>query len=78
MSTVLHLLTGGFLAGYRTQIAGALVALTAVAHWLTGDLSSSGFLNELPTILGGLGLTALGAKVNTAATNAGVSVTPTK
>ena len=66
MDTFLWILRGGFAKGYRTQIFGVLAALTAVANFAVGDMSLTDLLGNLPMLLGGLGLTALGAKVNTA------------
>lgn len=57
------ILTGGFLAGYRTYILGGLIVVQAVAGWLVGDMTLVQFIAELPEILGGLGLMALRAGV---------------
>lgn len=58
---MLSILSGGFLAGYRTYILGGLLALQAVAAWTLGDMSLPQILDKLPEILGGLGLMALRA-----------------
>ena len=67
MTTFAWLLTGGFAKGYRTQILGITAALSAVGLWAAGDLTLAQLLSEIPIILGGLGLAALGAKVDDAA-----------
>lgn len=67
MTTFAWLLTSGFAKGYRTQILGITAALSAVGFWAVGDLTLAQLLSEIPTILGGLGLAALGAKVDDAA-----------
>jgi hypothetical protein len=41
-------------------------ALSAVALWAVGDMSLANLLGNLPIALGGLGLAALGAKVDDA------------
>jgi hypothetical protein len=56
-----HVLTGGFLKNYRTYLLGFLVAATGVIKYLTGDESLSQLVNDLPAILGGLGLVTLRA-----------------
>lgn len=71
MSNIAWLVTGGFARGYRTQILGVTAALSAVGLWAAGDLTLSQLLSEVPVILGGLGLAALGAKVDDAATRPG-------
>jgi len=58
-----QIMTGGFAAGYRTYIFGALLALQAVAQWGVGDLSLAALLGKLPEILGGLGLMTLRASL---------------
>lgn len=64
MSLLLKLLTAEPLKNYRTQVLGLVVMLTALAHWLVGDMGFIAFLKDLPTMVTGLGLSALGAKVN--------------
>jgi hypothetical protein len=64
MESVAWLLTGGFAKGYRTQILGVLAALSALAAYAVGDMGFVDLVQKLPIILGGLGLTALGVKVN--------------
>lgn len=57
------ILTGGFLAGYRTYIFGGLAALTPVLHYATGDIRLADLLGQSDTILTGLGLMSLRAAV---------------
>jgi hypothetical protein len=63
MNILTSLLTGGFLAGYRTYVLGLLVAAQAVASWALGDQTLPQLLEQLPEILGGLGLMSLRAAV---------------
>ncbi len=56
-----NFLTGGFMAGKRTYLLGALVALQALAAFAVGDISLVALATQLPEILGGLGLMALRA-----------------
>ena len=58
-----HILTGGFLAGYRTYVIGAALAIQALAFWAVGDMTLSALVEEIDTILGGLGLMTLRAGV---------------
>jgi hypothetical protein len=44
MDWITYILTGGFLKGYRTQIAAALLVLNVVAGYLMGDI---GFVEAL-------------------------------
>ncbi|MDJ0514329.1 MAG: hypothetical protein QNJ62_12890 [Methyloceanibacter sp.] len=67
MTTFAWLITGGFARGYRTQVLGVTTALSAVGLWAVGDLTLAQLVTEIPIILGGLGLAALGAKVDDAA-----------
>jgi len=60
---MMSLLTGGFLAGYRTYIFGFLVAAQAVASWGLGDQTLAQLIEQLPEILGGLGLASLRAGI---------------
>jgi hypothetical protein len=53
--------------GYRTQVLGVTAALSAVGLWAVGDMSLADRVTRLPVVLGGLGLAALGAKVDDAA-----------
>ena len=39
-------------------------ALSIVAMWAIGDMSLTDLIAKLPAVLGGLGLAALGAKVD--------------
>ena len=73
MNAIAWLITGGFAKGYRTQVLGVTAALSAVGFWAVGDLSLSELIAQLPLVLGGLGLAALGAKVDDAATKPGAS-----
>lgn len=52
--------------GRRTQVLGVTTALSAIALWGVGDMSLADLLGKLPIALGGLGLSALGAKVDDA------------
>lgn len=67
MNTLAWLITGGFAKGYRTQVLGVTAALSALGFWAVGDMSLVELVTELPIVLGGLGLAALGAKVDDAA-----------
>jgi hypothetical protein len=67
MNTLTWLITGGFAKGHRTQILGVTTAL-----WAVGDVTLPDLIAKLPIALGGLGLAALGAKVDDAKGN-GVS-----
>ncbi len=58
------LITGGFARGYRTQILGLSTALSAIAMWAVGDATLTDLFAKAPAIFGGLGLAALGAKVD--------------
>jgi hypothetical protein len=60
---MLDFLSGGFLRGYRTYILGGLLALQAVVSWAVGDMSLIELAQQLPEILGGLGLMSLRAGV---------------
>jgi hypothetical protein len=64
MHNIAWLITGGFAKGYRTQILGLTTALSTLALWAVGDMSLSELMAKLPIILGGLGLAALGVKVD--------------
>lgn len=55
------LLTGGFLRGKRTYILGFIMALQAIAGWALGDTTLAQLIDQLPEILGGLGLMTLRA-----------------
>jgi hypothetical protein len=66
MNTIAWLISGGFAKGYRTQILGVTAAVSAVGLWAVGDMSLAELITDLPIILGGLGLAALGAKVDDA------------
>lgn len=60
------LITGGFAKAYRTQILGITTALSTIALWAVGDMTIADLIAKVPVIFGGLGLAALGAKVNDA------------
>jgi hypothetical protein len=64
MNVLLQVLTAAPLKNYRTQVLGGVVFVSAVANWLVGDMSLTDLLQNLPAMVGGLGLSALGAKVN--------------
>ena len=66
MSNIAWLFTGGFAKGYRTQILGLITALSAVASWAVGDATLAELVTKAPVIFGGLGLAALGVKVDNA------------
>jgi hypothetical protein len=66
MLNLAWLITGGFAKGYRTQILGITAALSTIALWAVGDTSLADLIAKAPVIFGGLGLAALGAKVNDA------------
>ncbi len=68
MNNLAWLISGGFAKGYRTQILGVTAALSTVGLWAAGDMSLADLVTQLPIVLGGLGLAALGAKVDDAAT----------
>jgi hypothetical protein len=63
-------LAGGFCQGSRTQILGLTTALSTIALWAVGDTTLTDLIAKLPVIFGGLGLAALGAKVNDASCTA--------
>jgi drug/metabolite transporter (DMT)-like permease len=67
MNIVAWLVTGGFAKGYRTQLLGLITALSAVVSWAVGDATLAELVTKAPVIFGGLGLAALGIKVNDAA-----------
>lgn len=66
MLNLAWLLTGGFAKGYRTKILGLTTAISTIALWTVGDTTLTDLIAKLPVIFGGLGLAALGAKVNDA------------
>jgi hypothetical protein len=66
MLNLAWLITGGFAKGYRTQILGITTPLSTIALWAVGDTSLADLVAQAPVIFGGLGLAALGAKVNDA------------
>jgi hypothetical protein len=59
-----YIFSGGFLAGSRTYILGGLLTVQAVASWAVGDITLVALVDQLPEILGGLGLMALRAGVD--------------
>lgn len=64
MNSLTWLLTGGFAKGYRTQILGLVTALSALTSWAVGDMTLAELITRAPVIFGGLGLAALGVKVD--------------
>lgn len=77
MLNLAWLITGGFAKGYRTQILGITTALSTVALWAVGDMTIADLVAEAP-VIGGLGLAALGAKVNDASQPAPQNTKSTK
>jgi hypothetical protein len=71
MNVLGYILAGGFAKGYRTQILGLGAAAAVIAMWAVGDMSLTDLIAKLPAILGGLGLAALGAKVDDGKIQAG-------
>ena len=57
------LLSGGFLAGYRTYIFGALMVLNVIAQYLVGDIGIMDLTGQLPELLAGAGLMSLRAAI---------------
>ena len=78
MLNLAWLITGGFAKGYRTQILGITTALSTIALWALGDTSLADLIAKAPVIFGGLGLAALGAKVNDASQPAPQTIKSTK
>ena len=78
MLNLAWLITGGFAKGYRTQILGITTALSTIALWAVGDTSLADLVAQAPVIFGGLGLAALGAKVNDASQPAPQTIKSTK
>lgn len=78
MLNLAWLITGGFAKGYRTQILGITTALSTIALWAVGDTSLADLVAQAPVIFGGLGLAALGAKVNDASQPAPQIIKSTK
>ena len=78
MLNLAWLITGGFAKGYRTQILGITAALSTIALWAVGDTSLADLVAQAPVIFGGLGLAALGAKVNDASQPAPQTIKSTK
>lgn len=58
MNNVTWILTGGFAKGYRTYIMAAVVVVTALASYATGEAD---LVHTIQTIAAGLGLGALRA-----------------
>lgn len=54
------------MSGYKTYIIAALMVAVGLVHLLTGDISTTAFLNDpyLLVVLNGLGLAALRAGVS--------------
>lgn len=59
-----YLLSGGFLAGYRTYIFGFLMVLNVVAQYLVGDIGLMDLTGRLPELLAGAGLMSLRAAIS--------------
>ena len=78
MLNLAWLITGGFAKGYRTQILGITTALSTIALWAVGGTSLADLIAKAPVIFGGLGLAALGAKVNDASQPAPQIIKSTK
>ena len=78
MLNLAWLITGGFAKGYRTQILGITTPLSTIALWAVGDTSLADLFAQAPVIFGGLGLAALGAKVNDASQPAPQTIKSTK
>jgi hypothetical protein len=57
------------LKGVGSDCIGVITALSAVASWAVGDATLAELMTKAPVIFGGLGLAALGVKVNDAAAN---------
>ena len=64
MQKVIWLLTGGWARGYRTQLTGFTLMVGTVVAWAVGDNTLADLVDKLPGILGGMGLIALGDKVD--------------
>lgn len=58
MNTAIFILSGGFLKGYRTYIAAAVVVISAAASYMVGDAD---LVHTIGAIASGLGLGALRA-----------------
>jgi hypothetical protein len=78
MNSITWILTGGFAKGYRTQILGVTAALSAIGLWAVGDMTLSELVAALPVMLGGLGIAALGAKVDDAKSSHSIDENPAK
>ena len=78
MNSVVWLFTGGFAKGYRTQILGLITALSAAASWAVGDATLADLVTKAPVIFGGLGLAALGVKVDDAKVTKTAGTKPAK
>ena len=60
------------------EILGITTALSTIALWAVGDTSLADLVAQAPVIFGGLGLAALGAKVNDASQPAPQIIKSTK
>ena len=58
------------LKGVGSDCLGLITALSAVASWAVGDTTLAELVTRAPVIFGGLGLAALGVKVNDTAAKA--------
>lgn len=56
MSFIWQLLTGGFLKGKRTELAGIGMFALGLAQWLGGDITLATLGDHAATMLGGLGV----------------------
>lgn len=64
MQKLIWLLTGGWAKGYRTQLTGFTLMVGTLVAWAVGDMSLADLVDKLPGILGGMGLVAIGDKVD--------------
>ncbi len=56
-------------AGLRARTLAFTAAVTAIGLWAVGDMTLAELVAALPVALGGLGIAALGAKVDAAQTS---------
>lgn len=56
MDWIVKLITGGFLAGYRTKILSVLLIIDAIGKFAVGDLGLQELIAQLPQLIVGLGL----------------------
>lgn len=67
MDVLSKILLGGFMKGYRTQVLGVSAFVSFIVSYLVGDMTLTDLIKHVPDMLIALGITALGAKVNTVA-----------